>query len=286
MKPGSVVRLTIAALLLIVAPTLPVSAQDQLLLGIHPYKTSDKLIAAYSPLAQYLTRKIGIPVVLKISPDYQYHIDAVGRDQLDIAYLGPSSYVKLYDRYGEKPLLARQAVHGKPTFQGKLIVRANSPITALAQLKDKRFAFGDPNSTMSHLVPRYMLQSAGVTDKNLKSFRFLGSHDNVALAVLAGDFDAGAVKEAVYYKYETRGLRALATTPALSEHLFVTSNELDPELIRRLRDAMLTLHQDPEGKQILTSIKKGVTAMVPVKNSDYDNLREILRSLRKTGVIK
>jgi phosphonate transport system substrate-binding protein len=81
-------------------------------------------------------------------------------------------------------------------------------------------------------------------------------------------------------------LRALATTPALSEHLFVTSNTLDPELIKRLRDAMLTLHQDSEGKQILTSIKKGATAMVPVKNSDYDNLREILRSLRKTGVVQ
>jgi len=286
MRKGSGSRGVLAVLLMIGAGLQNVIAQDQLVLGIHPYKTSDKLIKAYSPLAQYLTRKIGQPVTLKISADYQQHIDAIGRDQLDIAYLGPSSYVKLYDRYGEKPLLARQAVHGKPTFQGKLVVPVNSPITTLAQLKGKRFAFGDPNSTMSHLVPRYMLQSAGVTGKNLKSFRFLGSHDNVALAVLAGDFDAGAVKEAVFYKYETRGLRALATTPALSEHLFVTSNTLDPELIKRLRDAMLTLHQDSEGKQILTSIKKGATAMVPVKNSDYDNLREILRSLRKTGVVQ
>ena len=151
MKQGSATRCALAALLLIAVLTQPVHAQDQLVLGIHPYKTSEKLIKAYSPLAQYLTRKVGIPVVLKISADYQTHIDAVGRDQLDIAYVGPSSYVKLYDRYGEKPLLARQAVHGKPTFQGKIVVTGNSPITKLAQLKGKRFAFGDPNSTMSHL---------------------------------------------------------------------------------------------------------------------------------------
>lgn len=286
MKQGSVTRCALAALLLIAVLTQPVRAQDQLVLGIHPYKTSEKLIKAYLPLARYLTRKVDIPVVLKISADYQTHIDAVGRDQLDIAYVGPSSYVKLYDRYGEKPLLARQAVHGKPTFQGKIVVTENSPIRKLAQLKGKRFAFGDPNSTMSHLVPRYVLQSAGITKKDLKRIGFLGSHDNVALAVLAGDFDAGAVKEAVFYKYETKGLRALATTPALSEHLFVTSNKLDPGLIDRLRDAMLTLHRDPEGKQVLVSIKKGITAMVPVENSDYDNLREILGSLKKSGVLQ
>ena len=286
MKTGSTLRYILLTMVLATSLMRPVIAQDRLVLGIHPYKTSDKLIKAYTPLAEYLTRKVGLPVHIIISPDYQQHIDTIGRDQFDIAYMGPAAYVKLFDNYGEKPLLARQAVHGKPTFQGKIIVPRDSSIREIRQLKGKRFAFGDPNSTMSHLVPRYMMLSAGVTTNNLKSFQFLGSHDNVALAVLTGDFDAGAVKEAVFYKHEARGLRAIATTPALSEHLFITSSRLDPALVTRLRQAMLTVNLDPDGKVILTSIKSGVTAMVPVVNSDYDNLREILRLLRNSGVIK
>jgi phosphonate transport system substrate-binding protein len=259
-------------------------AADHLLLGIHPYKSPSKLIRAYTPLAEYLSRKVGMPVQIAISKDYQAHIDAIGKDRLDIAYMGPASYVKLVDHYGKKPLLARQEIHGKSTFQGKIIARKKSPLHSLAQLKGKSFAFGDPGSTMSHLVPRYMLWKDGVTTEQLKRYKFLGSHDNVALAVLSGEYDAGAVKEAVFYKYQARGLKTLATTPALSEHLFVTSNKLDAATRSKLREAFLSLHKDPNGKKIMNSIKPGISAMTPVVDEDYNNLREILRALKQIGV--
>ena len=261
-------------------------ARDHLILGIHPYKSPTILIKAYTPLADYLSRTIGLPVKIVISKNYKSHIEAVGEDKLDLAYMGPASYVRLIDKFGKKPLIACQEVNGKPTFQGKIIVRKDSRLESLKQLKGKNFAFGDPASTMSHLVPRYMLYQAGIKTDNLGRYKFLGSHDNVALSVLAGDYDAGAVKEAVFYKYESRGLRVLETTPALTEHNFVASNKLESATVEKLRQAFYALDKNAEGKTILASIKPGITAMRPVKDGDYENLREILRSLKSIGVIQ
>lgn len=255
-----------------------------LVLGVHPYKTPSKLIKAFSPLAEYISRKINRPVEIHISKDYQTHIENIGTRKINIAFLGPASYIKLVKKYGKKPILARLEIAGKPTFAGKIIVRNDSPFRSLTDLKNKNFAFGDPNSTMSHLVPRYMLQDAGINvEKDLK-YKFLGSHDNVALGVLTGNYDAGAVKEAVYYKYRKRGLRALATTPELSEHLFVTCGQVPAQMHTQIATALFELDNSMAGRKILKAIKTNMTAMRAAKDSDYDNLRHILDSLSSQGI--
>ena len=261
-------------------------AQSTITMGVHPYKSPQKLLSIYQPLANHLAERLGKPVELVIAKDYSTHINNIGGDVLDIAYLGPASYVKMVEKYGLKRILARQAISGKPTFQGKIITSTGSSITSLQQLKGKRFAFGDPDSTMSHLVPRYMLIENGVNASNLKGFYFLGSHDNVALGVLAGDYDAGAVKEAVYHKYRLRGMRALATTPALSEHLFVASNRLAPSIVNIIKETFMGLSNTDRGMKILKNIKPKMTGFSPAKDSDYDNLREILYTLKSNKVIK
>ncbi|MGD8312623.1 MAG: PhnD/SsuA/transferrin family substrate-binding protein, partial [Gammaproteobacteria bacterium] len=210
-------------------------------------------------------------------------MDYIGRDEVDIAFMGPALYVALVDKYGPKPLLARLEIEGDPVFRGKIITLKDSPITSLAELKGKHFAFGDPESTMSHLVPRFMLREAGVGLEDLAEYRFLGNHTNVALGVLAGDFDAGAVKEEVFREFEQRGLQALATTPAFSEHLFVARSTLPAQTVATLREALYRLRDTPEGRIILAGIKDRLTGMVPVEDSDYDNLREILNTLQRTG---
>jgi phosphonate transport system substrate-binding protein len=249
------------------------SVQEELVLTIHPYKSPSKLLSAFQPLADYLSQRLNGHVSIQISKNYDEHIRLIGNNQTDIAYMGPASYVMMVKRYGRKPILACQQVNGKITFKGKIIVAKSAPITSLKDLSNKKFAFGDPGSTMSHLVPHYMLLRAGI---RLEEHHYLGSHDNVALAVLSGDYDAGAVKEAVFYKYKNKGLRVLATTPALTEHLFVSNSSLKRNTVKQLRKALLELKRTDGGRRIMMSIKPGITAMMPVQDSNYNNLRQIL----------
>ncbi|MCK9419020.1 MAG: phosphate/phosphite/phosphonate ABC transporter substrate-binding protein [Nitrospirae bacterium] len=268
--------------------SLPVSetaAAEPLKLGIHPYLAATELHKRFTPLVEYFEKKLGRKVSIVITRDYQDQIDSIGRDALDIAFMGPSEYVKMVTIYGRKPLLARIENKGKGYFHGMIFVKKDSSIKTLRDLRGKKFAFCDKNSTMTR-VPLQMLWKAGVTLDQIDTYNFLDKHENVALGVLAGDFDAGAVKDEIFAKYESRGLRVLERTPDISEHIFVTSNKLPEQTVTILRKALYELKNSPEGIAIMTSIKEGLTAIGQVEDKDYDNLRTILDDLKKIKELK
>ena len=96
------------------------------------------------------------------------------------------------------------------------------------------------------------------------------------MGVLVGDFEAGAVKEAVYQRFKLKGLRMLTATPAIAEHLFVTRSTLAETTVTQLRTAMLKLKETPGGLNVLRSIKASLTGFSPVTDSAYNSLRQIL----------
>lgn len=275
----STYKKTIGAIFILLASISITHAEehDGLVLAVHPYLPTTELQRKFTPLTEYLSKEIGVPISLRFAPDYDKHLALIANDKVDLAYLGPAELIRMMSQYGtKKPLLARLEVNGRPFFTGKIVTHSKSGIKSIEDLKNSRFAFGDANSTMSHLVPRFMLQEAGILEQ-LKKYSFLGSHTNVALGVLLEQYDAGAVKEAVYEKYKHRGLRLVADTPPISEHLFVASEQLPDSVVVKIRDAMLNMMGKPDGLSALKSIKSTATGLVPVAETDYDNLRRMLK---------
>jgi phosphonate transport system substrate-binding protein len=277
-------NLTILAFCFFLFRSIGVHAEPLLKLGIHPYLSSTEIIRRFTPLADYLSRELKRPVIIEIASSYAVHIRNIGTDSVDIALLGPASYVLMTSEYGRRPILAVFESNGTKTFRGAIIAKKDSPISSISQLKGKKFAFGDKASTMGHLVPRYMLLKKGVDVSDLAGHAFLSNQENACLAVLAGDFDAAAVKEEVFSEYEQKGLKAIAFSPEVQDHVFVASAKLPQETVRSLRRALISLNNRPEGKQILSTIQKNLGALAPGKDSEYDNLREILSELMKAGI--
>jgi phosphonate transport system substrate-binding protein len=252
-------------------------APTPLVLAVHPYLPPEEIATRFTPLAEALARSVGRPVVVRVGRSYAEHIAAIGADSVDIAYMGPASYVTMVSRYGAKPLLARQVINGDPMLHGEIIVRQDSAIRSLQDLKGKRFAFGDPESTGSYIVPSAMLREAEVPESALAQSAFLHAHRNVALAVLAGDFDAGAVHEDIFREYAPRGLRSLAHQPPVADHLFVASARLAGTEVETLRRALQELSGSPAGKAAMTAIDAGMSGLVPARDSDYDSLRTLMQ---------
>jgi phosphonate transport system substrate-binding protein len=265
-----------AVLMVNVACAAESSGQKPLILAVHPYLPKDEIISRFTPLANYIAHSIGRPVEVRVGLDYEEHINAIGTDSVDIAYLGPAEYVKLVAKYGKKPLLVRQEIDGQPLLKGEIIVRQDSPLKSLPELKGKRFIFTDINSTMGSVLPQKVLAQAGVPLTSLAGYKFVEGHDNVALAVLAGDYDAGAVKEETFQKYVPKGLRALAHSPSVYDHVFVTSTKLPTELVNSLRSLLLKLNDSQEGKSVMASIHPKMTALAAPIDSEYDNLRTLM----------
>ena len=253
------------------------SAAAPLILAIHPYLSAAEINQRFAPLARHLAIATGREVVIRVPRDYDEHIKIVGRDETDIAFLGPASLLAIEERYGAKPLLGRLEVGGHRELRGHIIVRRDSPLNSLTDLRGKRIAFGDPQSTMSHLVPKAVLRDAGIGDSDILAVGSVGSHDNIALAVLAGDYDAGAVKDDIFDKYAARGLRSLAELPRVADHAFTASRRMPGETVERLRTALHGLRDSEAGRSILASIQGNLTAIAPAGAGDYDSLRRLLQ---------
>lgn len=254
-------------------------AGPALTLGVLPYLPAQEVHRRFQPLAEHLAQAVGRPVVVRVGQTYDRHISAIGQDKVDIAFLGPVSYVRLIDRYGHKPILASLRVGRDPHLYAVIAVRQDSPLKRLQDLKGRRIAFADPESTTGYVIPRLMLAQAGVPLEAIGRYRHLGNHRDVALAVLAGDFDAGAMKREVYAEYAARGLRALAQGPPGPDYLFVARVGLPAAVETRLRQALESLHEQPAGRRILERLHTGLTALEMPQDSDYDGVRTHLRAI-------
>ncbi len=265
-------RLTLAAV---------AHAEPPLILGVHPYLSATDLHNRFTPLVEHLSKRLNRQLTLRISSSYEAHVEAIDSGAIDLALMGPAPYVMLTAKANPVPLLAAFESHGSRTFTAIIAVRRDSAISELSQLKGKNVALGPLPSTMSNIVPRAMLLKAGLAVSQLGKVDYMTNHDNIALGVLAAAFDAGAMKEDVFHRYEAQGLRALATSEPVADHLFVARRGLDDGLIRELRTSLLSLGETEEGRRILTTIQANLTAFLPAHDADYDGLRALIRSLEQ-----
>ena len=161
-----------------------------------------------------------------------------------------------------------------------IVTRSGSAIKTLEDIKGRSFAFGDPHSTSSHIVPRAMLLSAGVDVKDLLYHNYLGHHDDVAKAVLAGDFDAGGIMESTAYAFEEKGLELLKISDDIPEFNICVSRDIDPVLMAELREALVGIHDGtPEGEGILKSINKSYTGFCEASDEDYEGIRTMMSTI-------
>lgn len=251
------------------------AAKDKLVMGVHPYKPATELNAMFKPIAEYISQKIGKPVDLQFGKTYEDTAQKLGSGQFDFCFLSPTVYAKFAHEYNYKPL-AQIVNDGKPTFHGVIVVKKGSGIKSIKDLKGKSFAFGDRNSTLTHVVPLYMLMSNGIHLSDLSKYAFVGSHDNVALNVVVGQFSAAGLMPDIAEKYIPQGLEVIATSPNLPEHVFVATQSMDKETAAKIQEAILNMPPD-----LYKKIKGSLTGMQKFNDKDFNILRNILSTVEK-----
>ncbi|MBF0622511.1 MAG: phosphate/phosphite/phosphonate ABC transporter substrate-binding protein [Magnetococcales bacterium] len=260
------------------------ASETKIRFGVHPYLSASELYSRFTPLVNLLSGFLSQPVELDVAKDYQTHIQNIGNGRVDLAYLGPMPYIILVEQFGPQPILGQLQIKGKNTFQGAIITRNTDDITDLKEISNKRIAFGDPESTMSHLIPHFMMIEAGLDQATLNRAKFVGSHQNVALGVLTGMFDIGAVKTSVFKRYKAHGLRILRWTPPIPNHLFIATHTLSSDRINMLRAFLLSPPDHKKLNNALKGIKPTITGLVAGSDSDYDSLRKMQQVLIKHGI--
>lgn len=212
-----------------------------------------------------LKREVGIE--FRIFKSYDEARDALVEGHIDFVRFGPSSYVMAKAANPKIELLAMESKNGEKTFQGYIVVRADSPIRSLAEIKGRRFAFGDPTSTIGRFLVQKELLDAGLHIEDLAGHAYLGRHDLVFRAVELGDYDAGALKSSTFEKLnDKKSLRVLRAFDNVTKP-WVASSKLDPEIRAALADALKQL-SDPA---VLAALD--ADALIDADDRDYDAIR-------------
>lgn len=243
--------------------------------GVVPLEYAVKMNKMFAPLARFVGDILGQRLTVRLGHDYEDAIEDLGSGRALLSYQTPSTYIEAQARYpGVEPLVV-PLHHGEPFYRAAIVVRADADIDSVAALAGRRFAFGDPKSTGSKAMPEFMLRQAGVRLTDLARYGFVGNHDNVAQAVLGGEYDGGGLMLSVAEKYTTQGLKILAVSEPIPQFPLCASPALGEAERRRLVEALCAL-DDPK---ILSALGSGVTGFAPIRDADYDSVRAMLRGL-------
>jgi phosphonate transport system substrate-binding protein len=148
-----------------------------------------------APLQLYLSKAMGQSVIIESPDNYGATVDALADGSYDFACLGALVYIRARAKYGVIPLVQRAAdLHYHTAF----IAGTGSSIYSLKDLRGKRFAFGDIDSTSAHLLPYHELKQAGINPETDLKYRYTGSHLATAALVADGAVDAGAIDETIF----------------------------------------------------------------------------------------
>lgn len=274
------VRFSILILLILslVFPGIATSAEKkEILLGSVAMDIPAVMHQRLSPLTSYLEKKLNIPVNLKLSPNMGAAIKDIAEEKVDIAYLTPVAYLKAHKK-GNAHIIAKTVTNGKASFQLMIVVKKDSPIKSISDLKGKSFAFGDKRA----LLQRAAVVGSGISLEDLGSYEFIGHYDNIANAVLHDDFDAGILKDTTAFKWEKKGLRILYSSPQLPPYNVAVSNAVDPELRKKITDAFLTLDGDnPEHLKVIKALDKKYNGFAATNDSEYDVVRKLIKPFNK-----
>lgn len=118
---------------------------------------------------------------------------------------------------------------------------------------------------------------AGIHLQDLRVYKNLKHHDSVAKAVLAGEFDAGAVKDIIAYKYLNKGLRNLhASGPILCVPVVVRP-DCDPALIADVKKTLLKIdpHDAATQKMLSTWNAEFRHGFAETSDADYAGMRNM-----------
>jgi len=172
----------------------PQSWPKEITYGVIPVAGAQEMKNTFGKVANYLQKELGIKVKLVTPSDYAGVIVGMAHKHIDVAYLGPKSYCEAAKRANAEALVVEiDAASGIPGYYGYILTKKGSGLKTLADIKGKKWAFTDPNSTSGTLVPTVMFANKGINPKSYFSrVVYSGSHEASILSVKNGKVDAAS----------------------------------------------------------------------------------------------
>ena len=207
--------------------------------------------AAWSDFLKHLEKTTGKRARYFGLQNYAAQIEAMRSGRLHISAYSTGSLVYAVNLAGAVPFAIMRDAKGPAGYHLIVMTQAkNDRINGVPDLKGKRVAHVSQTSNSGHQAPVYFFSRMGVVPGKDYQIAFSGKHDNSALGVVNGDYDAAAVADTVVARMVARGVikasdfKVIYTSPVFPTAGFAHSHNLDPKLAAKIREAFTTFRFD------------------------------------------
>lgn len=256
-------------------------------IGLIPEQNIFKQLERYRPLADYISKKIGLIIKLKVLARYGNIVDNFVSEGMDAAFFGSFTYTLAHAKLGVEVLARPEYPDGTASYHGLIFVRKESGIRSAKDMEGKTFAFVDRATTAGYLFPLAYFKKSGIKDYNkfFSESYFTGTHADTIYDVLDKKADIGAAKNTVYARLEAadnriqKELLVLEKSPDVPENGLAVRKDLIASVKKKLKDTLLNMQSDPDGLEVLR--KFGAKRFIETTNDDYDG---VYRLVEQTGL--
>lgn len=257
------------------------TAVDRLKFAVTDVSGLEDLQRDFETFRTTLSSELGIRIEFFPVANYTAAAPAMLLGKIDIVFAGPSEYLILKNRAKAIPLVAIQ----RKQYHSIILVRTDSNIQSLSQLKGKTIAMRKVGSTSGHIAPIKLLMDAGL-DPN-KDYKIVMLDDKGVLALHQKEVDAWATASDRYKNIlDTVGLsannfRIIGTSPLLPSDLFVVSNQLASDLVEDIKNKMLKNQNKLLSSLLLAKANQKYLGgnFVTVEDSQYNMIREVYQKI-------
>lgn len=235
-----------------------------------------------SNFSAYLEESLNQAVQIQVTKNYETAVDWLVTGQVQIAFLGPFTYIKARDRAPDlEPIVAAINENtGRPWYTSLIITQTGSGVTSLESLRGQRFAFVSQSSTSGFLVPSVQFQEMGLTpESDFAAVTYSGSHDTSLNLLQAGEVDAIAIDSEVFQAAKQNGqiqsddYAVIWESDPIPTEPIVISSDLPDSLVTELKKALINA---PQGLlDVSGSESVGYTL---VEDADYEPIRKVYRA--------
>jgi len=250
--------------------------------GFIPAEDSRAMVRQSQAILDIVAKHTGMKVDTFVGSDYNATIEALRAGHVDVALLGPFSYVLA-------TTVAQVEAFGvtvtsrtmQPSYKSIIIAGKDSGINSLADLKGRTFAFVDPGSTSGYMVPAAAFINSKITpEKDFKQVMYSGGHDATIVSVGSGKVDAGSVADRIYERGCAKGLadcsklKVVWTSQPIPNDPLLYRKALPEDMKKKIREAFYSV------KNLSFGEMGTVARFDPATDKDYDPVRDIAKALK------
>jgi phosphonate transport system substrate-binding protein len=238
------------------------------------------LLWFYQFVCRYLAKALHCKAKLSVASDY-----AQLGEPVDIAFVCGLPYVER-TRLGMPdleplvaPVLTGERYGGKPLYFSDVIVRRDSPLRAIADLRGRSWAYNEPHSQSGYGIVRDHLVRCGETNGYFSRVIEAGYHERALHMVCSGAVDASAIDShvlALLMRDDSTLVRRLRVIDALGPspiQPIVAGSHLSKSLKEEVKRILLEMDSDPLARRYLW--RALIERFEPVSDSTYDAIRRM-----------